>query len=265
MTDNDNGSAESFFEQLLDEAVGPFFVSAEDGSDIIVTTPAAEDIADLDTTTSLTDQLDILTGNDVADLILELYASSPVSDLAQLIDEIREHFGLLVAPSLGWAQLVDELDRYGAAIERELIDHRLDLYDWVRDHRNTPWNKLFRILAKPIEGGHYLAAISSDLDRAQKMLAMEDAGKLPKPSSRPSIIGWNSQRELLTETVETLRRIEHATYAASPKFKGRGGKAPKNFPRPRTARDVATELRSFRDHDEIGAQVLGDRYKPILA
>lgn len=265
MTANENGPTDSYFEILLDEAVGPFFVTVGKGIDLVIDVPAADSVAELDSIVSVHTMLDALAGEETADVIADAYARRPISDLVDFVDDIREHFGILVAPDAGWAHLVEELNNYGVAIERELIDHRLNLYDWVRDHRNTPWNKLFRILSRPIDGGYYIGEVSSDIDRAKRMLEKEEKGELPKPSPRPSIIGWDSPRELLTEAVETLRRIEHATYAASPKFKGKGGKAPKNFLRPRTARDVAKELRSFADHDEIGAQVLGDRYKPILA
>lgn len=265
MAANENGPTDSYFETLLDEAVGPFFVTVGQGTDLMIDVPSSGGVAELDSIVSVHTMLDTLVGEETADIIADAYARRPISDLVDFVDDIREHFGILVAPDAGWAHLVEELDKYGVAIERELIDHRLDLYDWVRDHRNTPWNKLFRILSRPIDGGYYIGEVSNDLERAKKMLELEDAGKLPKPSSRPSIIGWDSRRELLTEAVEALRRIEHATYAASPKFKGKGGKAPKNFLRPRTARDVAKELRSFADHDEIGAQVLGKRYKPILS
>ncbi|MDV8022260.1 hypothetical protein [Rhodococcus sp. IEGM 1330] len=258
---------DSFFRTLIHEAVGPFFVTLDDAPDIVIDVPNPADVRDLDVVVSLTDQLDILVGEDMADHLSDLHSDRPISELADLVDDIREHFGLLVPPTLGWGELIDELDKYGADIERDLMDipNAPRLYDWVRDHRNTPWDQLFRLLSRMPEGGWYIAAIGSDVDRAEKMLELESKGEVPKPSSRPSLVGWTAEREKQTEMVETLRRIEHATWGASQKFKGKGGRPPKNLARPLTGRSRAEELRSFRDHDEIGAQVLGSRYKPLLA
>ncbi|APE11067.1 hypothetical protein BO226_19220 [Rhodococcus sp. 2G] len=147
-----NGSTASFFRVLLSEAVGPFVVSLdeddEDGPELIIEAPDSQDVADLDTTVSVHDQLDLLVGEDLADVITEHYARRPFSELADLVDDIREHFGILVPPDTGWPYLVDEIDRYGAAIEKDLFampgDERL--YDWVRDHLNNPWNRLIRLL-----------------------------------------------------------------------------------------------------------------------
>ncbi|OZC55960.1 hypothetical protein CH276_28040 [Rhodococcus sp. 06-470-2] len=265
MNDDENGS--SFFETLVSEAVGPFFVEIADAPDIVVDVPPSDAVAELDLVTSVTAQLDILVGEDVADQILDHFDTLPASALTDLVDDIREHFGILVAPDIGWTELIGEIDKYGVDIERDLmnIPNAPRLYDWIRDHRNTPWNLLTRMLTRMPEGGWYLAAIGSDLDRAQKQLAMEADGEISSPSRRPSLVGWTSEREKQTEIVETLRRVEHGIWAASPKFKGKGGRPPKNLLRPLTARARAEELRTFADHDEIGAQVLGSRYKPILA
>lgn len=264
---DDDGSGPSFFVTLMSEAVGPFFVEIDDAPDIVIDPPAAENIAELDLVTSVTDQLDLLVGEETADLIIEHFEKRPVSELADLVDDIREHFGILVAPRIGWSELIDEIDKYGPDIECDLmyIPNAPSLYDWVRDHRNTPWNQLLRLLSRMPEGGWYLAAVGSDVGRAEAMLKLESEGEIKPPSRRPSLVGWTSERERQTEMVETLRRIEHATWGASQKFKGKGGRPPKNLPRPLTGRAQAEELRSFRDHDEIGAQVLGSRYKPILA
>lgn len=262
MNADENGSAASFFETLLDEAVGPFFVTLDDGTDIVVEVPSADDVADLDTTTSVHDQLDILAGPDVADVIADAYARRPIGDLAELVDDIRTHFALLVPPDEGWAHLVDEIDRYGVAIDRDLLGMpgTVRLYDWVRDHLNLPWNYLMRNLPALPVGGWYYSAIADDDERADQIAEMEARGELPPRSNRPSLIGWTAERELLTEISELLEHVVHGVWGASPKFKGKGGKPPQRRPRPLTARDRAEERQAMREHDDISAQLLGARY-----
>lgn len=262
MTD-DNGSAASYFETLLDEAAGPFvFHLDEDGPELVVEVPDAADVADLDSTGSVHDQLDLLVGEHLADVIAEHYARRPISELADLVDDIREHFAILIPPDAGWAYLVHEIDRYGEAIEKDLFTMPGDerLYDWVRDHLSNPWNRLLRLLPALPEGGWYYAAIADDDERAMQRLEMEQRGELPKPSKRPSLVGWTHDRELLTEAVESLGQILHGVWGASPKFKGKGGKPPARRLRPQTARDRADEYQALVEHDDISSQLLGSRY-----
>ncbi|MBM4577777.1 hypothetical protein GS452_08775 [Rhodococcus hoagii] len=101
MNADENGSAASFFETLLDEAVGPFFVTLGDGTELVIEAPSSDDVAELDTTTSIHDLLDLMVGEDNADIIADAYARRPIGDLADLIDDIREHFALLVPPDPG--------------------------------------------------------------------------------------------------------------------------------------------------------------------
>ncbi|QDQ93702.1 hypothetical protein FND50_25065 [Rhodococcus sp. WB9] len=263
MTD-DNGSVASYFETLLGEAAGPFVVHLDDdGPELVIGVPAAADVADLDTTASVHDLLDLLVGEELADVIADHFARRPISELADLVDDIREHFGILIPPDTGWAYLVSEIDRYGDAIEKDFFampgDERL--YDWVRDHLDNPWNRLLRLLSALPEGGWYYAAIADDDERAMQRLEMEQRGELPKPSKRPSLVGWTHDRELLTEAVESLAQILHGVWGASPKFKGKGGKPPGRRPRPQTARDRAEEYQALVEHDDISSQVLGGRYK----
>lgn len=263
MTDANGPAASSFFRTLLDEAAGPFVAHLDDDSPaIVVEAPESADVADLDTTVSVYDQLDLLVSEDLADDITEHYARRPFSELADLVDDIREHFGILVPPDAGWAYLVDEIDRYGAAIEKDLFAMPGDekLYDWVRDHLSNPWNRLIRLLPALPEGGWYFAAIADDDERAQQILEMEQRGELPAPSKRPSLVGWTYERAKLTELVDSQRRTEHATWGASPKFKGKGGKPPRPSPRPQTARDRVEEFQALVEHDDIASRLLGDRY-----
>lgn len=262
MNADENGSTASFFETLLDEAVGPFFVSLDDGTELVVEVPAADDVADLDTTTSIHDVLDLLVDEDTADTIADAYARRPISELADLVDDIRAHFALLTPPDQGWAYLVDEIDRYGIAIDRDLfgMPGNARLYDWVRDHEDLPWNNFLRMLPTLPVGGWYYAAIADDDERADQILEMEARGELPPRSNRPSLIGWTPERELMTEVAELLEHVVHGIWGASPKFKGKGGKPPQRRPRPETAHDRAEERDALREHDDLSSQLLGARY-----
>lgn len=261
MAADENGSAASFFETLLGEAVGPFFVTLDDGTELVVDVPRVDDVADLDTTVSIHDQLDLLVSDeDTADAIARAYARRPIGELAELVDDIREHFGILIAPMCGWTYLVNEIDKYGDAIEKDLLGKPEDLYDWVRDHHAMPWNKLLRLLPALPVGGWYYAAIAGDDDRAREILALEAQGKLPKPSSRPTLVGWTIEIEKLTEIVEATRGILHGVWGASPKFTGKGGAPPRPLPRPLTARERVEEQQALLEHDDIASQLLGKRY-----
>lgn len=261
MAADGNGSAASFFETLLGEAVGPFFVTLDDGTELVVEVPSVDDVADLDTTVSIHELLDLLVSDeDTADAIAHAYARRPIGELAELVDDIREHFGILIAPMCGWAYLVNEIDKYGDAIEKDLLGKPEDLYDWVRDHLGTPWNKLLRLLPALPVGGWYYAAIAGDDDRAREILELESKGELPKSTNRPSLVGWTPVIEKLTEIVEAARGTQHGVWSASPKFAGKGGPPPQPLPRPLTARERVEEEQALLEHDDIASQLLGKRY-----
>ncbi len=64
MTANENGPTDSYFETLLDEAVGPFFVTVGKGIDLVIDVPAADCVAELDSIVSVHAMLDALVGED---------------------------------------------------------------------------------------------------------------------------------------------------------------------------------------------------------
>lgn len=253
----------SFFEQLLGEAAGPYLLDL-DGDEIVIAVPTGDGVCALDTAVTAAEQLDaLIEDEDLVDDILDVYAERPASMLVDLVDDIRAHFGVLVPPAGGLWRLVETLDLYGEAIERDLIDKHLDLYDWVRNHESLPWDKLFRFLDRAPEGGWYAAALASDVELAERLAEREAEQKTPGGSSRPSLVGWTRDRDTDTAILETLRRIEAAIFQASPKVKGRGPKAPKSLPRPLTARERVDKYRMLVEHDRVAAKVLGSRYTPL--
>lgn len=251
----------SFYEQLLMEAAGPLVVVAQ-GHEFHVEVPCADDVCQLDETIRPHDVLDLLTG-DAYDGLLDVLEDQPASETIAVADQVREHFALLHLPPEGITAVVEEIDLYGEAIEYDLVGLGLDLHDWVRHHAVMPWAKLLRLTARLPPGSHYSAARAVDEDLARRIAELEANGTIPKPSKRPSLIGWTAEREQLTGIADALRYISHGIYAASPKFKGTGGAAPKPSLRPRTAFDVVHAEQRLVEHDDIMSALLGSRYTPM--
>ncbi|QOV97603.1 hypothetical protein [Rhodococcus pyridinivorans] len=264
MDDHDADPPASFFETLLSEAVGPYFFEL-DGTEVVIPVPSADAVCDLDIVASVHEQFAALVDDDdLVDEILEVFADRPVGAFVELVGEIRSHFGVLVPPDGGFLRVVETLDLYGEDIERDLIDLRLDLYDWVREHEDTPWSKLFRILERPPEGGWFEAALKSDIELAEQIAKRKkDSGEQQASPSRPPLVGWTRDRDTNTAILETLRRIEASIFQASPKIKGRGPKTPRNLLRPLTAQERYDKYRLYVEHDDIASKVLGSRYKRL--
>jgi hypothetical protein len=261
--DHDADPPASFFETLLNEAVGPYFFDL-DGAEVVIPVPSADAVCDLDIAVSVHEQFAALVDDeDLVDEVLEVFEDRAVGEFVDLVGDIRSHFGVLVPPDGGFLRVVETLDLYGEEIERDLIGLGLNLYDWVRDHEDTPWSKLFRILERPPEGGWFTAALASDIELAERIAKhRKESGEKPPPA-RPSLVGWTRDRDTSTSILETLRRIEAGIFQASPKVKGRGPKTPRNLPRPLTAQERFEKYRLYVEHDDIASKVLGSRYKRL--
>lgn len=259
--------AGSLFEALLAETVGPCVLDVA-GRTVVVEVPTGADVARLDTARGPAQVLDAIAGPDLADDIWELLAGLPGRRTVCVVDRLRRHFALVNPPRPGGlTTVVREIDRYGAAIEADLVfaGTGLVLGDWFRDPDRYPWSMLIRLLHRMPEGGHYETARRDDDQLAAQLHDLRERGLLPAPSRRPALLGWTRDRELATATADALRRIEWGIWGASPKFKGKGGRPPKALPRPRSASDRLGEVLLMREHDEIAGALLGDRYRPRTA
>lgn len=210
--------------------------------------------------------LDVLAGEDLDDDELDLLEHLPGGKLVALVHRLRRHFAVLHPPADGFTRVIHEIDRYGEAIEADLhAAFGLDLLDWFRDHDRWPWSKLLRLLERTPEAGHYETARRGDDELAREIADAQERGELPAASKRPRLLGWTHERELLTAILEETRRNTHGIWAASPKFRGKGGRAPRNLARPQAAADRLASLALLAEHDEIGAALLGERYQPRLS
>lgn len=247
-----------FLYELLDETVGPYTEM------YVFPVPDADTVAELD---DVRDDpfgvIALMAGDeDLADAILEDLEDKPISTSAQLADALLDHFGLSDPPRDGYARLARELERYGPGIEYDLQAVGVNLYDFVLDPGRWPWTKMFRLLRFAPIGGGYRSMVADDVELALAALEAEDDPDATPVSVRPPSYGWTNERETLTQVADTLARIEHATYATSPKHRKVSKSPPKPAKRPKLARERAANLRVLREHDDIASRMLGTRYVP---
>jgi hypothetical protein len=261
------GDTASLFSSLLDETVGPFTVRVDD-VEVILDAPGPEIGDALDEGAGPLDVLELMIeDDDELDDVLDALDARPLSAAAEIVEAARWHWGLVNPPPEGFRRVCAELDRYGAAIEfdfQSLLG--VDLGEFIRNPERWSWSKFMRLLSGLPAGHHYAAALALDIELAEavaaKRAADEAAGIKVVKDNRPSLIGWTAERAELVAVKDGIRRIEHAVWGASPKFKGKGGKSPKASPRPRVAADVIEARRMRLEHDDIAGQMLGKRYTP---
>lgn len=123
------------FAALLVEHCGPWR-GRVGRIDLVIDPPSGEDVARLDSADGLDEVLALLVGDeDLTDELLDELDGAPASDLVDLVVGLRRHWALHRPPPAGLAAVVDEVDRYGAAIEADLIlgGTGLLLIDFVRE------------------------------------------------------------------------------------------------------------------------------------
>ncbi|GAA1402023.1 hypothetical protein GCM10009613_61260 [Pseudonocardia kongjuensis] len=255
MPDPDAG-ADSLFEQLQAEAVGPLHLRLGDGDDPPVWTLAAVDsdgVCELDELHNPLDVVEALVGEDLADEIIDELEELPWSVTRTVAAQIREHFALADLPPGMWAHLVEQLDLYGADIESDLAEHRgADLLDWFRGRR--PWPQLARFLTRLPEGSRYHAALLGDEELAREQIEAEQGDDEDGSSRRPPLVGETQGLSLLRAAVSALMRVEHAIYAA-PAPKSKRGNPPRPLKGPLTAKD--------RLLDELGTAEVFDIFDQV--
>lgn len=252
--DLDDQSTASLWEQMATEAAGPLVLTLPDPDggrpwSWTVVAPDSDGVCELDEVTNPLDVVDaLLGGGDLADEVLDLLDRLPWSTTVATAARIRHHFALTPLPPGMWQGIVEQIDLYGAAIDRDLAlgGHGYtgghDLLDWFRGER--PWSQLTRLLQGLPEGSRYWAAILDDEDLAAERIA---AGTEPASRrSTPPLLGETAERMLLRAVLSTLQGVEHAVFAAQVGKKA--GPRPRPLPGPETAED---RLRDRQGTDEL--------------
>jgi hypothetical protein len=260
------GDGPAFFREYLDETVGPFAVTIGTTEYELDAPPPVIGDA-LDEGDSYLDLLELLVDDDdLFDGILDYLEAQPQSVTVAIVEDALDHWGLVNPPRHGFKRVVSEIERYGAAIEfdfQEILN--LNMAVFVREPQDWPWSKFMRFVEQLPTGHHYAAALALDVELAEAMARQADEDKkngIRRPDRRPSLIGWTPEQAALVAIGDGIRRVEHGVWAASPKFKGKGGKAPKPSPRPRVASEVVEARRLRLQHDDIAGKMLGKRFTP---
>lgn len=264
---DDDGPDTSFFSDYLNEVAGPFVIETNE-FEFTVDAPDPKIGNALDAEVPYLDLFEILTECLDDDDFTELdnyFQGRPHGELTAVVEDMLDHWALVGAPrDGGFSRVVAEFDRYGADIEFDLATMGVELALWITDHERYSWNKLFRFLRRLPAGGHYSAALAMDVELAEAMAEQREKDKAAgvPADNRPSLIGWNFNTAMQQAALDQMRRLEWAMFASSPKFKGKGGKAPAPSQRPRTAADLVHTRARWVEHDDIAGQLLGKRYKP---
>lgn len=125
----------------------------------------------------------------------------------------------------------------------------MDLNDWLRGDRD--WRDLLDLLELLPDGAHYPAALLTDRELAELMLADEDEDvRPPVPDKHPPLRGYTPLIAKLDDVIDILIALQATTAHSDPRKAGR-------VPRPRTAVDVVRDERDSEVLSGFVDQLLG--------
>lgn len=252
--DDDEASAGSLFEERQAEAVAPFTIELDTDDGLRTWTVEAVDsdgVCELDELEHPLDVVEALLGDELGEDVVDELEILPWSRTRELARDLRAHFSLPDLPPGLWTFLVEQIDLYGDAIDRDLAlggrgyTGGWDLLDWFRGRR--PWPQLARLIGGLPEGSRYSAAILDDEELAAERL---ERGEERTGRSTPPLVGETYDRALLRALVSGMGRVEYAVYAAAA-GKKRTGSPPKALPGPETAEDRLREAIGLAQVEEI--------------
>lgn len=145
------------------------------------------------------------------------------------------------------AYLVEQIDRYGEAIEHDLhVHYRLDLLDFFRGVHS--WRKLKVLVDRLPAASAYREAMLNDPEIAEEIAAQPEVVG-PPPS--PAWSSYTPERAALDNMIDRLGDLIVAVIATA------GGKPPTIPPlvRPVTEVDRARLRREKKAHDDLVAEV----------
>lgn len=147
--------------------------------------------------------------------------------------------------------LMPVIDRYGPAIEYDLLTrfHGVELYDFFRGDR--PWSQLARLLAQLPPSSRYMLARREDPERALIVARARREARSTESADRyrPPAVEWDTPTELSAAILDRLGDVMTLLQDLPIAGKKRKAKPPKRTPRPETAVERA-EQRLAQEHVE---------------
>ena len=253
---DEDEDAGSFFADLMAAEHDPYHwpETTVDGEQlrVVLEVPDDEQVAALDGCRSAMHELDVLTGDpDLLDDLLDVLDARGTSP-ATAADRLLEHWALDRAPAVGWWELVETINLYGADLEFDVWERTGDdLGPWIRGERD--WDLLLRIAARLPLGTHYRSALLDDDDLADRIAEVHGPPHKRRRAHRPPLVGFTPEVAQLHQIGHRLERLEWAI------FRAQGGKKatpPKPAKGPETADDRWEMRDHLREHDEVVSQVL---------
>lgn len=220
----------------------------------LIDPPDDRQVAELDDAESALDDLEILVGDAVDEVLHELDDHGLLPGDAA--EDLLVHFHLDLTPDGGWYELVERLNVYGRDIEYDLWERGYRLTDYFLGEVPGGWDHLLlTVLPRLPQGSSFWAALVDDDELAAQIAAQHGPpSKRPKGSGRPPLRGWTREVAYQHSIDNRLGYLAWAVFAAQ------AGKKRGNPPRPRkgpeTADDRYEHMDFMREHDEVVSQVL---------
>ncbi|WP_306363377.1 hypothetical protein [Nocardia sp. CC227C] len=165
----------------------------------------------------------------------------------------------LLGAAGGIAGLVEFWERFGAALDYDLLERGIDVRDCFGPAtiRTRDWRTIWAFKDRLPHGSHYRAALAMDRELAEQMVAAEEAEAtldLYEEAAQPSGTtpeGYTIDSYLLLSVIDALQGVQAAVIAAA------GGDPPtiKPMPRPVTAADIVRD-----EHRDRSMQRLIDEF-----
>jgi hypothetical protein len=168
--------------------------------------------------------------------------------------------------------LMPVIDRYGPAIEYDLLHEfsTVELHQFFRGER--PWGQLGRLLGRLPPSSRYIIAKRNDPDVALAVArAMREARKTGDIAKwRPPAEEWDTAAELAAATLDRLGEIEALLADLPIAGKKRKAKPPRKTARPASAIERAEQQLSDEHvaeivQDVVAGQVSEEEYRRIAA
>ncbi|MFI9506974.1 hypothetical protein [Nocardia sp. NPDC052566] len=161
--------------------------------------------------------------------------------------------------------LVEFWDRFGAALDYDLLERGIDIRDCFgpNDLRTRDWRTIWRFKDRLPRGSQYKTALAMDRAIAEEIIALElnGDGEGETSAEEPTPDGYTLDTYLLLGIIDAVQGVQAAVIAAA----GADPPAIRPMPRPITALDTVREearlrsMQSLIDEFIVPASVDADR------